>query len=280
MDTNLRLAILSAIKAGEEILKVYEEEDTEVEFKSDNSPLTKADKNAHLAIVEGLKKSGLPVLSEEGKTIPYHDRSAWELFWLIDPLDGTKEFIKKNGEFTVNIALIALDTPVLGVVYVPVTGVLYFASEKTGSYKIQIARDFNEADFGSITDKAESLTNSEYPTIYTIVASRSHSTKETEAFVSQKEEELGSVDLISAGSSLKLCLVAERKAHIYPRLAPTMEWDTAAGHAVAHYSDCKVYDYKTGSELKYNKENMLNPWFVVAGNIKKPDLTEEIKQTV
>lgn len=265
MDTNLRLAILSAIKAGEEILKVYDEEAPDVEFKSDNSPLTKADKNAHLAIVEGLKNSGLPVLSEEGKSIPYQDRSGWELFWLIDPLDGTKEFIKKNGEFTVNIALIALDTPVLGVVYVPVTGVLYFASEETGSYKMQIANDFNEADLVNLVNQAESLINTQYPEIYTIVASRSHSTKETEDFLSEKEKELGNVELISAGSSLKLCLVAERKAHIYPRLAPTMEWDTAAGHAVAHYSDCKVYNYKTGRELKYNKENMLNPWFVVAG---------------
>jgi 3'(2'), 5'-bisphosphate nucleotidase len=265
MDTNLQLAILSAIKAGKEILKVYDEE-VVVEFKSDKSPITKADKNAHLAIIEGLKSSGLPVLSEEGKTIPYEDRSKWELFWLIDPLDGTKEFISKNGEFTVNIALIAHDTPVIGVVYVPVTGVLYYASEQTGSYKIKVESDFNELDFNGLIEQSVSLANSEYPLIYTIVASRSHSTKETEEFVNRKEAEVGNIKLISAGSSLKLCLVAERKAHIYPRLAPTMEWDTAAGHAVARYSDCKVYNYETGSELKYNKENMLNPWFVVAGN--------------
>ncbi len=266
MDGNLQLAILSAIKAGEEILKVYDEDEPQVEIKPDNSPLTKADKNAHLVIVEGLKKSGLPVLSEEGKNVPFHDRSKWELFWLIDPLDGTKEFIKKNGEFTVNIALIAVDRPVLGVVYVPVTRVLYFASERTGSYKVIIGEDFHEADIDGLIHRAESLTNRDYPARYTIVASRSHSTKETEEFVSQKERELGNINLISSGSSLKLCLVAERKAHIYPRLAPTMEWDTAAAHAIAHYSDCKVYDYETGSELKYNKENMLNPWFIVAGH--------------
>jgi 3'(2'), 5'-bisphosphate nucleotidase len=264
MNITLRLAILSAIDAGKEILKVYDE-DHEVEFKSDNSPLTKADKKSHLAIVEGLKSSGLPILSEEGKSIPYPDRSKWEVFWLIDPLDGTKEFIKKNGEFTVNIALIALDTPVLGVVYVPVTRVLYFASEEMGSYKTVVDKDFEEADLDKMVEESESLVDNEYPDIYTIVASRSHSTKETEDFVSKKEEERGSIDLISAGSSLKLCLVAERKAHVYPRLAPTMEWDTAAGHAVASYSDCKVYNYETGVELKYNKENMLNPWFVVAG---------------
>jgi 3'(2'), 5'-bisphosphate nucleotidase len=265
MELNLRLAIVAAIKAGDEIMKVYNEDEQEIELKSDQSPLTKADRNSHQVIVEGLKVSGLPVLSEEGSAVPYHDRSKWELFWLVDPLDGTKEFIKKNGEFTVNIALIALDTPVIGVVYVPVTRVLYFASEKTGSFKVEIEEHFKEGDAAGLFDRAESLTNSHYPTIFTIVASRSHSTKETEDFVSKKQEELGNVNLISSGSSIKLCLVAERKAHIYPRLAPTMEWDTAAAHAIAHYSDCRVYDYMTGSELKYNKENMLNPWFVVSG---------------
>jgi 3'(2'), 5'-bisphosphate nucleotidase len=265
MELNLRLAIVSAIKAGDEILKIYNEDDVEIELKSDQSPLTKADRNSHNVIVEGLKASGLPVLSEEGSSVPYLDRSKWELFWLIDPLDGTKEFIKKNGEFTVNIALIALDTPVLGVVYVPVTRILYFASEKTGSFKVEIKENFVEEDVVELFDQAESLTDSHYPTIFTIVASRSHSTKETEDFVTKKQEERGDINLISSGSSIKLCLVAERKAHVYPRLAPTMEWDTAAAHAIAAYSDCRVYDYVTGNELKYNKENMLNPWFVVSG---------------
>jgi len=263
MDKNLQLAILSAIKAGKEILKIYVE-DFIIEYKSDESPLTKADKNAHQAIVEGLKSSGLPLLSEEGKTIPYEDRSKWELFWLVDPLDGTKEFIKKNGEFTVNIALIEQDTPIIGVVYVPVTRILYYASSAIGSFKIKLSEDFSEKDIDTLIERSVSLNDSEYPTIYTIVASRSHSTKETDDFVSRKKAEVGDIDLISAGSSLKLCLVAERKAHVYPRLAPTMEWDTAAGHAVASFSDCKVYDYTTGIELKYNKQNMLNPWFVVA----------------
>ena len=265
MELNLRLAILSAIKAGDEILKIYNEDDREIELKSDQSPLTKADRNSHEIILEGLKMSGLPVLSEEGSAVPYRDRAKWKLFWLVDPLDGTKEFIKKNGEFTVNIALIALDTPVIGVVYVPVSRILYFASAQTGSFKVKVEENFKDGDVAGLFDFAESLTESRYPTIFTIVASRSHSTKETEEFVSQKKEELGNVNLISSGSSIKLCLVAERKAHIYPRLAPTMEWDTAAAHAIAHYSDCRVYDYMTGNELKYNKENMLNPWFVVSG---------------
>jgi 3'(2'), 5'-bisphosphate nucleotidase len=263
MDKNLQSAILSAVQAGKEILKVYKE-DIVVEYKADESPLTKADKNAHLAIVDGLKASGLPLLSEEGKTIPYEDRSKWELFWLVDPLDGTKEFIKKNGEFTVNIALIKRDTPIMGVVYVPVTGILYYASLNIGSYKIMLGDNFSEKDLDTLIENSELLTDGNYPDTYTIVASRSHLTKETEDFISNKKTEVGDIELINAGSSLKLCLVAERKAHIYPRLAPTMEWDTAAGHAIASFSGCNVYDYTTGNELKYNKENMLNPWFVVA----------------
>jgi len=263
MDRKLQLAIVAAVNAGREILKVYNEEIL-VEYKSDGSPLTKADRNAHLVIVEGLKESGLPLLSEEGKTIPYEDRSKWEQFWLVDPLDGTKEFIKKSGEFTVNIALIEHNTPIIGVVYVPVTGVLYYASSTIGSYKIKIGEDFSEKDTDRLIERSVSLSDSEYPAIYTIVASRLHTSKETDEFVNRKLAEVGNIDLISAGSSLKLCLVAEHKAHVYPRLAPTMEWDTAAGHAIASYSDCRVYDYATGEQLTYNKENMLNPWFVVS----------------
>lgn len=263
MDENLRLALISAIEAGEEILKVYAEA-PEVEYKSDNSPLTKADKNSHLAIMKRLSASGLPVLSEEGKTIAYEERSEWKIFWLIDPLDGTKEFIKKNGEFTVNIALISDGKPILGVVYVPVTRVLYFATQESGSFKETVDTAFDESKIEEIVNTAVSLRTGQYPDIYTIVASRSHSTQETTDFIAQKEKEYDRIELISAGSSLKLCLVAERRAHIYPRLAPTMEWDTAAGHAVAYFSDCKVFDFLTGEELIYNKENLLNPWFVVA----------------
>ena len=263
MDKNLQLAILSAIRAGNEILTVYKD-DIVVEYKADESPLTMADKNAHHVIVDGLKASGLPLLSEEGKTIPYEERSKWELFWLVDPLDGTKEFIRKNGEFTVNIALIDQGAPIMGVVYVPVTGTLYYASSKIGAYKVKLDDGFSDGDIAALIESSVSLTDNEYPTIYTIVASRSHLTKETDEFIARKKTEVGDIELINAGSSLKLCLVAERKAHIYPRLAPTMEWDTAAGHAIASFSGCKVYDYTTGDDLKYNKENMLNPWFVVA----------------
>lgn len=262
MDSNLQLAIVAAIKAGKEILTVYKQE-TEVEYKADNSPLTLADKRSHIAIVECLMDSQLPVLSEEGREIPFAERSGWKSFWLIDPLDGTKEFIKRNGEFTVNIALIANNKPVLGVVFVPVTNVLYFASESAGSFKTIVKDDFTPENMEELLRTAIPLSKQKYPDIYTIVASRSHSTTETIDFIEKKEQEHGRINSISAGSSIKLCLVAEHQAHIYPRLAPTMEWDTAAGHAIAKFSGCRVFDYQTGEELRYNKENLLNPWFVV-----------------
>lgn len=264
MEQKLYLSINAAIKAGKEILNIYKK-DFNIEYKADESPLTEADKASHNIIIDGLKPSGLPVLSEEGKTIEYDVRSEWGEFWLIDPLDGTKEFIKKNGEFTVNIALIKDFSPIMGVVYVPVTGVLYFASDAIGSFKADVSPETEEIDVESIMERAVSLNDCKYPEIYTIVASRSHSTPETEAFVAEKENEQGKVNLISAGSSIKLCLVAEKKANIYPRLAPTMEWDTAAGQAIAIFAGCKVYDYNTGKDLTYNKKNLLNPWFVVAG---------------
>lgn len=264
MESNLQLAILSAIKAGEEILKVYYGDEMEVELKSDNSPLTRADRMSHVAIAEGLKKTGLPVLSEEGRSIPFSERAAWKLFWLVDPLDGTKEFIKRNGEFTVNIALIAVDMPVLGVVYLPVTRELYFADQSNGSFKALVGENFDERNIEELIAGASLLSGDKYPEIFTIVASRSHLSKETEDFVNTKKLELGDIRLVNSGSSIKFCLVAERKANVYPRLAPTMEWDTAAAHAIARYSNCQVYDYVTGGELRYNKEDLLNPWFVVS----------------
>jgi 3'(2'), 5'-bisphosphate nucleotidase len=255
----LVISIEAALLAGEEIMKVYAK-DFEVELKSDHSPLTQADKNAHEIIKSILEKTGLPILSEEGKQISFDERKHWDDFWLVDPLDGTKEFIKKNGEFTVNIALIKNCEPVLGVVYLPVKKMLYFGSEGDGSYKIEVGENKNAE---ALIDKATLMPDLQISSKYTIVASRSHSSPETEDFIEKRKIKYGEVDLISAGSSIKLCLVAEGKAAVYPRLAPTMEWDTAAGHAVAKYAGCKVYDYKTEEPLVYNKENLLNPWFVV-----------------
>ena len=234
-------------KAGEEVLKIYNK-DFEVEYKDDKSPLTLADKTSHNVIVEGLKKDNLPILSEEGKNIPYEERKEWELFWMIDPLDGTKEFIKKNGEFTINIALIYKNEPIFGVVYAPVLNWIYFNDSKN-AYKIE-------------NDKIMKLPIKRDDNKFIIVASRSHLNEETKKFIdnikTDKEKEF-----ISIGSSLKLCLVAEGKADIYPRLAPTMEWDTAAADAVVRKVGKKVCQFDKDLSLKYNKENLLNPYFVI-----------------
>lgn len=268
MKELLRISLVAAVEAGKKILEVYEQ-DFEVETKKDNSPLTIADKYSHDVIKQSLASTGYPLLSEEGKELDYSDRNGWETFWLVDPLDGTKEFIKKNGEFTVNIALVRSGKPVLGVVYVPVTGVLYYGAEGVGSFSTTVSHDFSKENVEDIFRQANALPSSQQPAVYTVVASRSHNTPETDAFIEEKRKEHGEVNLISSGSSLKLCLVAEGKAQVYPRLAPTMEWDTAAGHAVAKYAGCTVYNYETKQEVTYNKEKLLNPWFVVERNSQK-----------
>jgi len=262
MKNLINLSVLAAVEAGKKILEVYKQ-DFAVETKSDNSPLTIADQQSHEVIKAALAGTGFPLLSEEGKQLPYEERKGWGTFWLVDPLDGTKEFIKKNGEFTVNIALVKDGTPVLGVVYVPVTGVLYYGAEGTGSFTVTISGVLTADNLASVLDGATALPGNNSPSVYTIVASRSHNSPETEVFINEKKKEHGEVDIVSSGSSIKLCLVAEGKAQVYPRLAPTMEWDTAAGHGVAKYSGCTVYNYETRLDLTYNKENLLNPWFVV-----------------
>jgi len=239
-----------AKEAGTAIMQVYKK-DFEVEYKQDSSPLTLADKKANDIIEDGLNKLSvnLPILSEEGNNIPYKDRKHWEYFWLVDPLDGTKEFVKKNDEFTVNIALIHKDTPILGVVYAPALDVCYWAKQGEGAFK----------DGQKLPLKMADQRNT-----YKIVASRSHMSDETQAFIdaidTQKEKEL-----ISIGSSLKICLVAEGEADIYPRLGPTMEWDTGAAHAIVNESGGQLNDQKNNNVLKYNtSEKLLNNYFVVA----------------
>lgn len=252
----LKVALEAAVEAGIEILKVYHTEDFEVEMKSDNSPLTKADKAAHHKIVEYLKDTPYPILSEEGSTIEYDTRKSWDIFWLVDPLDGTKEFIKRNGEFTVNIALVNKGVPELGVVYVPVTREVYFA-DKNGAFK---ARTFNHV---INYDEAQRLPDNTDRDDYVVVGSRSHMSAETEAYIQKLDTGSRDIAIVSKGSSLKLCLVAEGSADCYPRLGPTMEWDTAAGHAIARFSGKPVTVYGQKEELTYNKENLLNPYFIV-----------------
>lgn len=261
----LYVAIRAAIDAGNAIMNIYTDpaSDFEIERKADNSPLTKADKAAHKFIVNALSVTPFPILSEEGKDIPYAERSAWKTFWLVDPLDGTKEFIKKNGEFTVNIALINEGSPVLGVIFVPVRKELYFSADSLGAYKISNLNCAQQPSMDEIKRNATRLPVSMGHQGIVVVASRSHQSQDTTNFIENLRKQGQPVTLISSGSSLKICLVAEGSADIYPRFAPTMEWDTAAGHAIAKGAGCDVFHIDGRTPLKYNKEDLHNPWFIV-----------------
>lgn len=262
MKELIRIAINAAFEGGLEILDVYASEFA-VEAKDDQSPLTLADKRAHIKIMEHLRATDLPVLSEEGRAIGFEERKSWSRFWMVDPLDGTKEFVKRNGEFTVNIALIENGHPVAGVIYVPVKGQLYFGIEGMGAYKIENFTSSQNFELDEIIKGAVALPLPPNGRNYTAVGSRSHMSPETEAFFEELRQEHGDVDIVSMGSSLKICLVAEGAADVYPRFAPTMEWDTAAGHAIVKAAGKEIIDHSTGKPMRYNKENLLNNWFVV-----------------
>ena len=263
---NLSIALSAALAAGEMIMEIYNSEDFAVELKQDNSPLTKADKASHKIITDILASLNLPILSEEDDIHPYNERKSWESFWMVDPIDGTKEFIKRNGEFTVNVALIRDNAPVLGVVYAPATKELYFAEHGLGAFKIENISDFDQLENAVHID----LSNSKQylPKTFTLVVSKSHMNQETEDYVHQMRIEHGAVVSKSFGSSLKICKVAEGHAHCYPRFGPTMEWDTAAAHAVATYAGCNMITAESSESLSYNKENLLNPFFIVSRVIK------------
>lgn len=269
---NLILATLRAAKrAGEAILEVYDS-DFAVEQKDDKSPLTLADKRSHETIASVLEQtitvnnSTVPILSEEGRDIPYDERKKWEYFWLVDPLDGTKEFVRKNGEFTVNIALIHKHKPVLGIIYIPVKDVFYFAAINFGTYKLENSETItDDLSIEALISKSQRLPlDNNNKTSLTVIGSRSHTSEEFSEFVKRLEAKYGNVEFISSGSSLKLCIVAEGKADVYPRFGPTMEWDTAAGQAIVEQADGSVMDIQTRKPLRYNKNNLLNPFFIVS----------------
>lgn len=261
----LYIAIRAALDAGKAIMDVYTDPNAnfEIEKKADDSPLTKADKRAHKIISLALSVTPFPVLSEEGKEIPFSERSEWNTLWIVDPLDGTKEFIKRNGEFTVNIALVENGVPVLGVIYVPVRKELYFASNLQGAFKITGIDSANQPAVDDILAQAVRLPVTMGHQGIVVVASRSHQSEETTAFIQNLRKQGQPVTLISSGSSLKICLVADGTADVYPRFAPTMEWDTAAGHAIAKAAGCEVYHIDAKTPLRYNKEDLHNPWFIV-----------------
>ncbi|WP_373059526.1 3'(2'),5'-bisphosphate nucleotidase CysQ [Zunongwangia sp. H14] len=260
MKQLLETAIKASLAAGNRIMEIYENEDFEVGFKGDTTPLTKADLASHKIIMRFLKETKIPVLSEEGKDIPYEERKNWKQLWIVDPIDGTKEFIKRNGEFTVNIALVEDQKPVLGVIYVPALKEIYFADKYSGSFKSKVNNGVTSVE--ELIKEASKLpiTNTK---IFTVVASKSHLSPETVEYIEELKEKYGEVESISKGSSLKLCMVAEGAADEYPRFAPTMEWDTAAGQAICSFAGKKVLEYSTKKEMLYNREKLLNNWFLV-----------------
>jgi 3'(2'), 5'-bisphosphate nucleotidase len=261
----LKMGMEAALEAGRSILTVYGLDDHEVEFKEDQSPLTLADKRSNDIIIRHLQPSQIPILSEESLNRPWDERKNWPACWIVDPLDGTKEFIKRNGEFTVNIALAEMGTPVIGIIYTPVTGELYFSTKESGAFKYIVSDVRQDREiFQTILNKAvriPQLKTQELP--FTVVASRSHLTPETAHFIEELRKDHPDLHIISRGSSLKICMVAEGIARVYPRFAPTMEWDTAAGQAIAEAAGCRMYIPDTREPLRYNKEELRNPWFVV-----------------
>ena len=256
MTTLLHQVVDIAVQAGQQILEVYEHNDFDVEIKGDGSPLTVADRRAHRLIESSLSSltPDIPILSEESTQEAFEQRRGWTRFWLVDPLDGTKEFVKRNGEFTVNIALIDQGKPVIGVVHTPVQGKNHFAEKGGGAFTSVLGGDISEITSRAVDPKGISM-----------VASRSHRGVAVEQYLSNLKQQLDQVEILSMGSSLKLCLVAEGKADIYPRLGPTSEWDTAAAHCVVEVAGGKVIRLD-GSPLIYNKENILNPWFLACGD--------------
>ncbi len=261
MRHELQIAIQAAIRAGEKIIEIYNdpESDFEIERKADNSPLTKADKAAHIQIAEMLEPLQIPLLSEEGRAIPYSERKEWSQLWIIDPLDGTKEFIKRNGEFTVNIALVEMGEPVLGVIYIPVTRELYYADRQSGAFKITDVKLSQDIENEAIKLPLEKRHDS-----YRVVASRSHLSQETSDFIEKISSKHPNIELVSKGSSLKICLIAEGTADVYPRYAPTMEWDTAAGDAILRAMGKSLVRAEDNENLVYNKEELLNPYFITS----------------
>jgi len=258
----LSRAIETALKAGESILRIYSSSH-QVEYKDDRSPLTRADKASNEIINQQLKDTAFPVISEENRQIPYEERKNWRKFWLIDPLDGTKEFIKRNGEFTVNIALIEDRLPVMGVVYAPALNVIYFASEGEGAFKAGVK---NKSSENAVQNKqAIKVSNADDRDVLRVVVSRSHKAKEDIDFIEKLKAKYKKIEEKAVGSALKLCMVAEGAADVYHRYGPTMEWDIAAAHAVLKEAGGNLESLGSEKDFKYNKPRLRNGSFIAFG---------------
>ena len=247
LESLISNVVALAKQAGRKALEIYQREEFGAGLKQDASPITEADLASNGIIAEGLAGHGWPVLSEESRQAPFEVRREWRRYWLVDPLDGTKEFINRTGEFTVNIALIEDNHPILGVVYAPAVDRLYHAAKKCGAYRVMAG------------EHARIFVSTSKPARLRVVASRSHRGDALDAYL----EKLGEHECVSMGSSLKFCLVAEGSADLYPRLGPTMEWDTAAAQCIVEEAGGRVTDLE-GMRLRYNKPDLHNPWFLVS----------------
>ena len=260
----IKIAIEAALAAGNEILKIYHK-DFNIEYKDDKSPLTDADLISNKVIIDHLTATGVPIISEENKQTAFETRQNWNKCWIVDPIDGTKEFIKKNGEFTVNIALVEDGITQLGVIFVPVTKELYYTNSiKTKAYKTIIPNS-NDKSIGELLflDEDLILPKLNIGSKIKVVGSRSHMNDDTVEFIDILKKEYQEIEIVSKGSSLKFCLVAEGKADVYPRFAPTMEWDTAAGQAICEACGLRVIDQNTQKSMLYNRKDLLNNYFLV-----------------
>lgn len=273
MDTDFRdslllTAIKTSLDAGKAIIDIYNS-GYSVDFKSDRSPLTSADTASNQIINSRLDETHIPLISEENAAIPYEIRKYWKVYWLIDPLDGTKEFINRNGEFTVNIALIAENLPVIGVIYAPTLDILYFASLIRGAFRMENAiLQINASNsISKIIELSQSIPVIKQHRTLIVVASRSHMNERTQKYIDILKTRHGEISTVSRGSSLKFCALAEGSADIYPRFGPTMEWDNAAGNAILNIAGGKVVKADGSGQLQYNKPDLLNPEFIAFGGI-------------
>lgn len=260
----LEIAIEAALAAGRAVVTIYRNEDYQIESKEDNSPLTTADKVANSIINDFLIPTGIPIISEENQQQPYEERKNWKSCWIVDPLDGTKEFLKKNGEFTVNIAFVENGNPKFGVIFAPVLEELYYGTvQDKKAYKASVSPGHYQLT--EVLRSAQEMKPTAPEDIIKVVASRSHLNKATLNYIAALQEQYGEkVEIISKGSSLKFCLIAEGLANVYPRFGPTMEWDTAAGQAICAAVGLRCTLQETGKVVTYNRENLLNGHFLVS----------------
>ncbi|WP_029033406.1 3'(2'),5'-bisphosphate nucleotidase CysQ [Salinimicrobium terrae] len=263
MEENLHIALKGAIAAGKKIMQIYEQDELVVDSKEDHSPLTIADTKANEIINNYLIPTGIPIISEENKQIDFSIRKEWVECWIVDPLDGTKEFIKRNGEFTVNISLVIEGKTKLGVIFAPALDIIYFADvEKRKAYKSTVNHDYGVHD---VIRNAQEIKASKNENLIRVVGSRSHMNEDTRTYIETLTSRYNKkIEVVSKGSSLKFCLIAEGEAQIYPRFAPTMEWDTAAGQAICEAVGLTCISRDTGKSMIYNRKNLLNGHFLVS----------------